>query len=54
VMFIIPLVVVLGLALLGATSKDFEAAARRNLGLIKLSMAALFFVLGALLLSSFM
>lgn len=48
-MFIIPLIVVLVLALIGATSRDFEAFAKKRLGLIKLAMAAVFLGLGAAL-----
>ncbi len=48
-MFIIPLVVVLILALVGTTSRDFETFAKKHLGLIKLVMAAVFLGLGAAL-----
>ncbi|MFA5314330.1 MAG: hypothetical protein WC409_00100 [Candidatus Omnitrophota bacterium] len=48
-MFIIPLVVVLALALIGATSRDFEAFAKKRMGLIKLAMAAVFLGLGGAL-----
>jgi hypothetical protein len=50
-MFIIPLVGVLALALFGTTSRDFEAFAKKRLGLIKLVMAAVFLALGLALLS---
>ncbi|MGE5280336.1 MAG: hypothetical protein ACM3L6_06310 [Deltaproteobacteria bacterium] len=49
-MFIAPLFFILVLAALGATSRDFEAAARRHLGTTKLVMALIFFVLGFVLL----
>ncbi|MDD5020273.1 MAG: hypothetical protein PHS61_07660 [Candidatus Omnitrophica bacterium] len=45
-MFIIPLVGVLSLALLGTTSRDFEGFAKKRLGLIKITMAAVFLGLG--------
>jgi hypothetical protein len=48
-MFIIPLVIVLILALVGATSRDFEAFAKKRMGLIKLAMAAVFLGLGGAL-----
>ncbi|MFA5038065.1 MAG: hypothetical protein WC732_00110 [Candidatus Omnitrophota bacterium] len=48
-MFILPLLAVLALALLGTTSKDFEVFARKHLGLIKIAMAAVFLGLGAAL-----
>ena len=49
-MFIAPLCFILILAAFGATSKDFEEAARRHLGTVKLAMALVFFVLGYVLL----
>lgn len=49
-MFILPLVAVLVLAFLGATSKDFEHFVKKHLGFIKLAMAAVFLALGAALL----
>lgn len=48
-MFIAPLVLVLLLALLGASSKDFESFTRRHFALIKIAMAAVFFALGVVL-----
>lgn len=48
-MFILPLVLVLLAALGGTTSKQFEAYARRHLGLVKLAMAAVFVTLGVVL-----
>jgi cytochrome c biogenesis protein CcdA len=48
-MFILPLVVVLILALFGTTSREFEAYAKKHLGLIKISMAAVFLALGCVL-----
>ncbi len=50
-MFIVPLVAVLVLALAGVTSKHFESFAKKNLGVIKLAMAAVFLALGLFLLS---
>lgn len=47
--FIIPLIAVFLLGLLGATSDSFSRFMQKRLGLIKLSTAALFFTLGALL-----
>ena len=49
-MFILPLVAVLLLALGGVSSKQFEAYARKHLGFIKLAMAAVFLALGIVLL----
>ncbi len=49
IMFILPLFLVLGLALFGVSSKQFESYARRNMGVIKLSMAAVFLALGIVL-----
>jgi len=49
-MFILPLVLVLLLALFGVSSNQFENYARRNLGLVKLLMAAVFLALGIVLL----
>ncbi len=48
-MFILPLVVVLILSLFGTTSREFEAFARKHMGLIKISMAAVFLALGFVL-----
>lgn len=50
VMFIVPLLIVFLLALMGVTSKQFEAFTLRRLGLIKIAMAAVFFALGTALL----
>ncbi|HAJ57079.1 MAG TPA: hypothetical protein DCL35_04845 [Candidatus Omnitrophica bacterium] len=50
IMFILPLVFILIAALGGATSKQFEVYARKNLGVIKLAMAAVFLALGIVLL----
>lgn len=52
VMFILPLILVLVLALTGVSSQQFETYARRHLGLVKLAMAAVFLALGAFLLIS--
>ena len=49
-MFILPLTVILGIALTGATSEAFSKWARRHLGKVKLLTAVLFFLLGILLL----
>ncbi len=49
-MFILPLVLVLLLSLAGVSSKQFESYARKNLGLVKLLMAAVFLALGIVLL----
>jgi glutaredoxin len=49
-MFILPLVLVLLLALFGVSSKQFESYARKHLGLVKLLMAAVFLALGIVLL----
>ncbi len=49
-MFVFPLVIVLLAALGGVSSLQFEAYARKNLGLIKLLMAAVFLALGFVLL----
>jgi cytochrome c biogenesis protein CcdA len=51
IMFVIPLFFVFAAALAGYTSKQFEAFARGHMGLIKLSMAAVFLALGFVLLS---
>lgn len=48
-MFILPLVAILLFALFGATTRQFEAVARKHLGSVKLAMAAVFFVLGIVL-----
>ena len=48
-MFILPLVLILLLALAGTTSKQFEAYARKHFALIKILMAVVFFALGAFL-----
>lgn len=48
-MFIVPLALVLVLALFGFSSKQFEAFARKNLGIVKIAMAAVFFALGVVL-----
>ena len=45
-MFILPLIIVFILALTGTSSGQFEAFARRHLGLIKILMAAVFYGLG--------
>jgi len=50
IMFIIPLVVILILALLGITSGQFSGFLKKYLGLIKILMAVLFFSLGIFLL----
>lgn len=47
--FITPLVIVFLLGLFGATSKVFSRFMERRMGLVKLSTAALFFILGATL-----
>lgn len=49
IMFILPLVLVLVAALAGVSSKQFELYARKHLGLVKLSMAAVFLALGLVL-----
>lgn len=49
IMFVLPLVLILVAALGGVTSKQFELYARKNLGIIKLAMAAVFFSLGIVL-----
>lgn len=49
IMFILPLVLVLIAALAGVSSKQFEGYARKHLGLIKISMAAVFLALGLVL-----
>jgi hypothetical protein len=49
VMFVLPLFIVFIASLVGATSRQFEAFARNRMGLIKLSMAAVFFALGVVL-----
>jgi hypothetical protein len=48
-MFVLPLFIVFIASLAGATSRQFEAFARSRMGLIKLSMAAVFFALGVVL-----
>ncbi|MDD5195644.1 MAG: hypothetical protein PHQ96_08250, partial [Candidatus Omnitrophica bacterium] len=48
-MFVMPLVVIFLLSLLGVSSKKFNSLLRNNLGAIKIIMAAIFFVLGLLL-----
>ncbi len=50
-MFILPLIIVFVLTLAGTSSRNFEFWAKKNLGLIKLVMAAVFFALGLVLLS---
>ncbi|MFH1269687.1 MAG: hypothetical protein ABIH75_01330 [Candidatus Omnitrophota bacterium] len=50
IMFIIPLFIIFLLALLGATSEDFSNFLKRNLAVIKILMAVIFFSLGAFLL----
>ncbi|MFH0935423.1 MAG: DUF1573 domain-containing protein [Candidatus Omnitrophota bacterium] len=52
-MFIIPLILVFLCALFGVTSEGFSKFMRRHLGLIKIVMALLFFLLGAFLISSY-
>lgn len=49
IMFILPLVAVFLFAFAGVTSKQFEAFTRRNIALIKIAMAAVFFALGIVL-----
>lgn len=49
-MFILPLVIIFLAALRGVTSEMFSKIARRHLGAVKLLTAALFFLLGVLLL----
>jgi len=49
-MFIAPLLLVLVLAVFGATAQDFERSARKHMGTVKLVMALVFFVLGYVLL----
>ncbi|MFH1691554.1 MAG: hypothetical protein ABIC68_03150 [Candidatus Omnitrophota bacterium] len=49
-MFILPLIIVFVLALVGVSSRQFELWARKQLKLIKLAMAAVFFALGLVLL----
>jgi len=49
-MFIVPLVVVFGLSLAGCSSERFSGFFKRRLGLAKLLLAALFVMLGVLLL----
>ena len=51
-MFILPLIGVLVLALMGVSSKQFESYTRKNLGIVKLVMAAVFLALGVFLLIS--
>ena len=48
--FIVPLVLVFLLGLFGATSRTFSGFMEKRLGAVKLSTAALFFILGAVLL----
>lgn len=50
IMFIVPLAAILIAALLGVKSETFAKLARKHLGIIKLLSAALFFLLGILLL----
>lgn len=49
-MFILPLIIVFVLAIVGVSSRQFESWARKQLKLIKLAMAAVFFALGLVLL----
>ncbi len=49
IMFVVPLIVILILALLGASSAQFSNFLKRHLGLIKILMAVLFFSLGLFL-----
>ncbi|MFH1414031.1 MAG: hypothetical protein ABIG56_04215 [Candidatus Omnitrophota bacterium] len=49
IMFIIPLVAIFLLALLGVTSDQFSKFLKKNLGAVKILMAALFFGLGIFL-----
>ncbi|MCK9604239.1 MAG: hypothetical protein M0R66_07775 [Candidatus Omnitrophica bacterium] len=49
-MFIVPLLVILSLALFGATSEDFALFVKKHMITIKISMVILFFGLGALIL----
>lgn len=50
-MFILPLIIIFIAALKGATSESFSKIARRHLATVKLATAALFFLLGGLLIS---
>lgn len=52
-MFIIPLIMVFLCALFGVASEGFSKFMRRHLGLIKIAMALLFFLLGAFLINSY-
>lgn len=52
-MFIIPLIGVFLAALFGVSSAGFAKFMKRHLGLIKIAMAFLFFLLGAFLISSY-
>lgn len=49
-MFIVPLILVLLLALFGVSSKQFEGFALKHMGFIKIAMAVIFFALGIFLL----
>lgn len=49
IMFVIPLIVILVLALLGTSSAQFSNFLKKHLGLIKILMAVLFFSLGLFL-----
>ncbi|MFA5199446.1 MAG: hypothetical protein WC442_00850 [Candidatus Omnitrophota bacterium] len=49
IMFVIPLLAIFFLALFGTTSAQFSAFLKKNLGLIKIFMAVLFFSLGIFL-----
>lgn len=49
-MFILPLIIVFVLALAGVSSRQFESWAAKQLGIVKLAMAAVFFALGLVLL----
>jgi len=50
-MFILPLLIIFVFALLGATSEQFARFLKKNLGLVKILMAFLFFSLGIVLLA---
>jgi hypothetical protein len=49
ILFVIPLIAIFILALLGVSSRQFADFLKKNLGLIKIFMAALFFSLGVFL-----
>ncbi|MBU1134146.1 MAG: hypothetical protein KJ569_04440, partial [Candidatus Omnitrophica bacterium] len=49
-MFILPLVVIFLLSLLGFNSQKFNRFLKQNLGIIKIIMAVVFFLLGAFIL----